>query len=161
MDICRIDGIIIGTDQADSLTTGEGNQVIAAAAGDDVIDGGSGFNTYQVIGTVDAFYWAVNSSGDVKLTDTIIDVSDLVDGTDEGIDTLKNIQIIRYVAPDGTTTTQVIDDFGNMPDEVADIAISLTNEIFDGKFDPFDGKFSIGELLGMSEYLPGIDAIKP
>ena len=49
----------------------------------------------------------------------------------------------------------------NMPDEVADIAISLTNEIFDGKFDPFDGKFSIGELLGMSEYLPGIDAIKP
>ena len=30
-----------------------------------------------------------------------------------------------------------------------------------GDFDPFDGKFTDGELLGMSEYLPGIDAAKP
>ena len=26
---------------------------------------------------------------------------------------------------------------------------------------PFDGKFTVGELLGMSKYLPGIDAPNP
>ena len=112
----KIDGIIVGTDAADEITTAEGNQVISAGAGDDTVDGGSGFNTYQVSGTVDAFYWAVNSAGDVILTDTITDVSDAVDGTDEGVDTLRNIQAIRYVAPDGTSTTQVIDDYGNAAD---------------------------------------------
>ena len=112
----KIDGIIVGTDAADELTTAEGNQVISAGAGDDTVDGGSGFNTYQVSGTVDAFYWAVNSAGDVLLTDTITDASDAVDGTDEGVDTLRNIQAIRYVAPDGTSTTQVIDDYGNAAD---------------------------------------------
>ncbi len=49
----------------------------------------------------------------------------------------------------------------NMPEDVAEVAISLTNKIYDGTFDPFGGKFSTGELLGMSEYLPGLDAIKP
>ena len=49
----------------------------------------------------------------------------------------------------------------NMPEDVAEVAISLTNQIYDGTFDPFGGKFSTGELLGMSEYVPGLDAIKP
>ena len=48
----------------------------------------------------------------------------------------------------------------NMPEDVAETAIAITNQIYDGKFNIFPGK-SIGDLLGMSEYLPGIDAMKP
>ena len=48
----------------------------------------------------------------------------------------------------------------NMPEDVAEVAIALTNQIYDGKLDIFPGK-SIGDLLGMSDYLPGIDAMKP
>ena len=49
----------------------------------------------------------------------------------------------------------------NMPDNIAKIAVKITNQINDGKLDPFDGKFTVGELLGMSKYLPGIDAPNP
>ena len=108
--------LISGGDTVDALVGGSGAQVLVGGLGDDVIDGGSGYNTYQVTGTVDGFYWSVNSTGDVKLTDTITDVNNAVDGTNEGVDTLRNIQAIRYLALDGTSTTQVIDDYGNAPD---------------------------------------------
>ena len=49
----------------------------------------------------------------------------------------------------------------NMPKDIADIAIKITKQINDGELDPFDGKFTVGELLGMSKYLPGIDAPNP
>ena len=40
-----------------------------------------------------------------------------VDGSDEGIDTLTNIQSIQYVRPDGSIESTVqIDDYGNAPD---------------------------------------------
>ena len=49
----------------------------------------------------------------------------------------------------------------NMPKDIADIAIKITKQINDGELDPFGGKFTVGELLGMSKYLPGIDAPNP
>ena len=49
----------------------------------------------------------------------------------------------------------------NMPKDVADIAIKITKQINDGELDPFGGKFTVGELLGMSKYLPVIDAPNP
>ena len=51
--------------------------------------------------------------------------------------------------------------FTNMPPAVQIVAKNLVDAITMGGFDPFDGKFTDGELLGMSEYLPGIDAAKP
>ena len=51
--------------------------------------------------------------------------------------------------------------FTNMPPAVQIVAKNLVDAITMGDFDPFDGKFTDGELLGMSEYLPGIDAAKP
>ena len=48
-----------------------------------------------------------------------------------------------------------------MPDNVKQIAMQVTADITSGKLDPFGGKFTDVELLGMNEYLPGIDAIKP
>ena len=49
----------------------------------------------------------------------------------------------------------------NMPKDIADIAMKITKQINDGELDPFGGKFTVGELLGMSKYLPGIDAPNP
>ena len=51
--------------------------------------------------------------------------------------------------------------YTNMPDDVAKIASNLESAILLGEFDPFGGQFTDGELLGMSEYLDGIDAAKP
>ena len=52
-------------------------------------------------------------------------------------------------------------EYTNMPASLATIAEELQALITSGELDPFGGKFTTGELLGMSEYLPGIDAIKP
>ena len=51
--------------------------------------------------------------------------------------------------------------FTNMPPAVQIVAQNLVDAITMGDFDPFGGKFTDGELLGMSDYLPGIDAPKP
>ena len=52
-------------------------------------------------------------------------------------------------------------EYTNMPASLATIAEELQALITNGELDPFGGRFTTGELLGMSEYLPGIDAIKP
>ena len=49
----------------------------------------------------------------------------------------------------------------NMSPELADHALAIAKQIHDGELDPFGGKFSDGELLGMKDYLPGLDAMKP
>lgn len=51
--------------------------------------------------------------------------------------------------------------YTNMPQDVAEIAMALEDAITRGTLDPFGGEFSDGDLLGMTDYLPGIDAIKP
>ena len=50
--------------------------------------------------------------------------------------------------------------YTNMPFNVELAAKSIHEKILTGKFTIFPDK-SIGDLLGMSEYLPGIDAMKP
>ena len=52
-------------------------------------------------------------------------------------------------------------EYTNMPATLATIAEELQALITSGELDPFGGQFTTGELLGMSDYLPGIDAIKP
>ena len=51
--------------------------------------------------------------------------------------------------------------YTNMPENVKLVAQNIELAIKTGEFDPFGGKFSTGDLLGMNEYLPGIDAINP
>ena len=45
-------------------------------------------------------------------------------------------------------------------DDIKKIAMALEKDILEGKFEIFPGA-SVGDLLGMSEYVEGIDAIKP
>jgi len=51
--------------------------------------------------------------------------------------------------------------YTNMPEILKVAAEDLEQKIKSGELDPFGGKFTIGELLSMEDYLPGIDAIKP
>ena len=51
--------------------------------------------------------------------------------------------------------------YTNMPENVRMIAIKIAEDIRSGKLDPFGGQFTVGELLGMKKYLPGIDAQEP
>ncbi len=111
------DDSIVGLAGADSLSGGGGNDTLVGGAGNDTIDGGSGYNVVQVQGSADAYSWSVNTAGAVLLTDTIVNPADLIDGSDQGTDTLKNVQAIQYVRPDGTIeSTFVLDDRGNAPD---------------------------------------------
>ena len=50
--------------------------------------------------------------------------------------------------------------YTNMPDDIKKIAMAIEKDILEGKLEIFPGA-TIGDLLGMSEYVEGIDAIKP
>ena len=78
-------------------------------------------------------------------------VQALIDGTWKSKDTWGGMD----------TGMVAMAEYSNMPATVANIAEELEALITANEFDPFGGKFTTGELLGMSEYLPGIDAIKP
>jgi Ca2+-binding RTX toxin-like protein/subtilisin-like proprotein convertase family protein len=109
--------LVPGTTGNDTLTGTAGDDIIAGGAGDDTINGGAGYNTVRVEGSADAFSWTVNAAGAVLLTDQIVNPADLVDGSNEGMDTLTNIQAIEYVRPDGSVeSTFVLDDFSNAAD---------------------------------------------
>ncbi len=106
-----------GTIGNDSLTGLAGDDTLKGGAGNDTLDGGSGYNTAVVVGSADAYLWTVNASGEVLLTDTVTDSADPVDGSNEGVDTLRNIQVIQYVRPDNTVeSTFALDDFSNAAD---------------------------------------------
>ena len=51
--------------------------------------------------------------------------------------------------------------YTNVPPAVEIVAKNLETAIKSCEFDPFGGKFTVGELLGMNKYLPGIDAQVP
>tara|TARA_B100000519_G_C14193766_1_gene414409 strand:+ start:154 stop:1170 length:1017 start_codon:yes stop_codon:yes gene_type:complete len=51
--------------------------------------------------------------------------------------------------------------YTNMPKKLQKIAKDLEIKITNGEIDPFGGKYSTGELLGMNKYVDGIDASLP
>ena len=51
--------------------------------------------------------------------------------------------------------------YTNMSPSIAALAAQLEGNIKNGTFDPFDGKYTTGELLGMNKYVKGIDASIP
>ena len=78
-------------------------------------------------------------------------VKAVIDGTWESADTWGGMDSgMVAMAP-----------YTNMPDDVAAIAMKIEEAILRGELEPFDGKFTDGELLSMTEYLEGIDAAKP
>jgi hypothetical protein len=112
------EGIVVGSENDDVIVTNSGNDVIVGGFGNDRIDGGSGYNTYRVIGTPDAFMWQVNSSGELILEDMVADVVDPINGSNEGVDTLTNIQSIEFVNPETSEVITIeLDDYGNAPDD--------------------------------------------
>ena len=51
--------------------------------------------------------------------------------------------------------------YTNMPRKLKRLAKELEDDIRDGKIDPFGGKYTTGELLGMNKYVKGIDSSLP
>ena len=84
----------------------DGN-TIRGGEGDDSIDGGAGYNTYEVEGSPDGFIYQAIGGGQIRLTDLLVDADDPVNGSDQGTDTLTNIHAIRFVSPvDGSSITR-------------------------------------------------------
>ena len=110
------DDSILGLAGNDSILGLAGNDTLLGGLGNDTLDGGAGYNVVRVVGSADAYGWNVNSLGAVLLTDTVVNPSDVVDGSNEGTDTLLNIQAIEYVLPNGTLESVfVLDDHSNAP----------------------------------------------
>jgi Ca2+-binding RTX toxin-like protein len=98
----------------DTLLGAGGNDTLAGGAGNDVLNGGAGINVAVFEGTLDFFSRRVNASGQWVVTDTLTDPSDSVDGGNQGSDLLSNIQLLRFVRPDGTLDAEIpIDDWSN------------------------------------------------
>ena len=91
----------------DSLVGGAGDDTLIGGAGNDSLDGGAGINVAIVEGTADLFSRKVNADGDWVITDNLTDGSDPVDGGNQGVDLLHNIQVLRFVKPDGTLSSEV------------------------------------------------------
>ena len=78
-------------------------------------------------------------------------VKAVIDGTWESTDTWGGMDTgMVEMAP-----------YTNVPPAVEIVAKNLEAAIMSGEFDPFGGKFTVGELLGMNKYLEGIDAQVP
>ena len=78
-------------------------------------------------------------------------VKAVIDGTWESADTWGGMETgMVEMAP-----------YTNVPPAVEIVAKNLEAAIMSGEFDPFGGKFTAGELLGMNKYLEGIDAQVP
>ena len=111
------DDVLKGTSANDVLSGGAGNDSLIGGTGNDSLDGGAGINVAIFEGTSDFFSRKVNANGDWVITDTLTDGSDPVDGGNQGVDVLHNIQVLRFVKPDGTLDSEVIlDDYGNLAD---------------------------------------------
>jgi Ca2+-binding RTX toxin-like protein len=109
--------IINGTNTDDDLTAGNGDDTLIGGLGNDTVDGGAGFNTYRIEGSIDAFYWSFNAASELVLTDSIVDGLDPIDGSDQGVDVLRNIQVLEFVnAAGAVTSTFQVDDYSNAAD---------------------------------------------
>tara|TARA_B100000925_G_scaffold184367_1_gene139253 strand:- start:45 stop:779 length:735 start_codon:yes stop_codon:yes gene_type:complete len=51
--------------------------------------------------------------------------------------------------------------YTNMPANVVAIAKDIEEKVMNGKIDPFGGKYTTGDLLGMNKYVKGIDSSLP
>ena len=86
-----VEGLIrYGTNAADSLRGGKGNDTFYGLAGDDSLSGGDGTDIAVFGGSVLDFDWQVGKRGKVSITDL-----NPADG-DEGSDTLTNIEVLQF-----------------------------------------------------------------
>ncbi len=135
---------------------------IRGGEGDDSIDGGSGYNTYEVEGTPDGFIYQATGGGRVVLTDLLVDPDDPENGSDQGTDTLVNIHAIRFVSPvDGSSITIPLDDYANTKD--ADNVQVGYGEIISGRIN-FSGdvdSFLIESLAGQKVVIESLLANHP
>lgn len=132
------DGVVLGGPNDDVLTGTNQDDVLLGGAGDDTIDGGAGFNVYQVNGSADTFVWNVNEQGQIILQDFVTS-GEGFDATNEGTDTLKNIQAIRYIREDGTVEYELeIDDHSNLVSDSNQV-IGFGERVF-GRFDYYTDK---------------------
>lgn len=131
---------LVGGDSGDALTGGAGNQGLSGGGGDDTlqggagndtIDGGAGFNTAVFVGRPDFFNRKI-IDGRYFVTDTLADEVDEVDGSDEGRDEIRNIQVIRYVTPEGEILHERhIDDYTNLldADNTVDVGEKVSGKV--------------------------------
>ena len=154
---------IEGTTAADELSGTTDDDVLAGGLGDDTVDGGTGYNIYEVEGSADTFIWSVNSAGQLILQDLFTE-GDGYNASNQGTDTLSNIQVIRYIREDGSIEYDLeVDDHSNNPSDTN--TVINFGERVTGRFDfygdedyfklldTFDGKVHLSSDSSKSFYI--------
>ncbi|WP_272872321.1 hypothetical protein [Caulobacter vibrioides] len=89
----------------DTLIGGLGNDVLTGAEGDDFMDGGAGEDAVQLDGDSTEYSWSIGADG-------VVTIRDLRTSGYDGVDTLKNVEILRfadkYLTLSGATGLTVI-----------------------------------------------------
>jgi hypothetical protein len=80
---------LLGSHFADTLTAGTANDIFKGYAGNDSIDGGSGVNQSKYTGNVSDYTIVQNVDGSWTVTDTR-------GGSPDGVDTLRNVQVLDF-----------------------------------------------------------------
>lgn len=80
---------LTGDKGSNLLKGGAGEDVLRGAGGDDVLDGGAGADVAEYSGTSNDYAWLRNADGSWWL-------SDLRQGFADGIDTLRNIETLKF-----------------------------------------------------------------
>ncbi len=80
---------IRGDNNANRISGADGNDLLTGAGGNDVLDGGAGSDTAIYTGQSTLYTWIRNSDGSWMVTDLRV-------GRPDGIDTVANIEFLRF-----------------------------------------------------------------
>lgn len=124
----------------DTLIGGAGNDTLNGGTGNDTADGGTGDDVFVLNGNQADFTWAQNQNGTWTVTDTR--------AGHEGIDTLKDVESLRF--NDGTVVleTVIVDPPSQPGDKVTIIDGTSGNDFLSGtggadKISGYDGNDAI------------------
>ena len=141
------DDEVIGSDFADRLYLGSGDDIVEGGEGDDIIVAGSGEDTARYRGSIFDYDWSETRPGILSVTDT-----NTSDG-DEGTDTLRGVEILQF------------DDFvfniggNNAPLVMADDQTMNEDDVysFTVKGYDFDGGSLLLDYISMTAVPPGLN----
>ena len=146
------DDEVIGSDFADRLYLGSGDDIVEGGEGDDTIVAGSGEDTARYRGSIFDYDWSEARPGILSVTDT-----NTSDG-DEGTDTLRGVEILQFddfVFNMGGNNAALVHVSDQSTDEDSPLSFSFQAWDFDG------GDLTIQSITGSSGGSFTVDGYTP
>lgn len=100
---------LVGVDSSETLIAGNTADLINGAGGDDILVGNGGNDTLNGGTGRDVAQYSGNLANyNISIDDGIVQVTDLRSGTPDGVDTLSNLEVLRFADQDFDWTVQQV-----------------------------------------------------